>query len=346
MTPLRTVVTGAGSGVGQGVVKALRRGQVPVTVITADIHPLNAGLYRGDEALLIPKVESDGALGRMIEVLRRSRAQAVLIGSEFDLEFFSVHREEIERATGAVVIVSPPETVRLSHDKHLTAEFLRRHGLPYAESLLPASADDACRAAREWGYPVLIKPRSGTSSRHVHVLSSETELRGVYDRVPGPLLQRLIGMPSRRLDNEYTCSVFRTREGRLIGPFTARRVLKGGHSWIVEVDTFQELHPLLLSIAERLPFVGSLNVQLMVGENGPVPFEFNARFSGTTAVRAYYGFNEPEMALRSYVLRQEVSSPSVAKGVAFRYSEEVFVNGVTAGELSEPLPKGEVPRWF
>ena len=38
----------------------------------------------------------------------------------------------------------------------------------------------------------------------------------------------------------------------------------------------------------------------MMGPKGPIPFEINARFSGTTAIRAHFGFNEPELAIQSY----------------------------------------------
>ena len=104
------------------------------------------------------------------------------------------------------------------------------------------------------------------------------------------------------MDSEYTCSVFKCNDGSLLGPFTARRTLRSGNSWHVEVRRYEEFIPLLLKIGELLPVMGSINVQLMMGKDGPVPFEFNARFSGTTAVRSYFGFNEPAMAIKNYFL--------------------------------------------
>ncbi|SVE38549.1 uncharacterized protein METZ01_LOCUS491403, partial [marine metagenome] len=83
------MVTGAGSGVGQGVIKALRISELPLTLIGADIAPLNSGLFRTDEGVLIPRVESTGALEKIIDTLNGRDVRVVMVGSEFDLEFYS-----------------------------------------------------------------------------------------------------------------------------------------------------------------------------------------------------------------------------------------------------------------
>lgn len=346
MDPLRVVVTGAGSGVGQGIVKALRLSRLPLTLIAADIAPLNAGLYRADESLIWPKVESEGALAAIIAVLRARKADALLIGSEFDLAFFAAHRAQIEQETGTRIVVSPPETVAIADDKLATVRFLQEHGLPYAPASAPKDLAEALSIAEDWSYPVMLKTRRGTSSRHVHLVRDAAQLRSLFASVPLPMLQVPIAIPSDELDREYTTSVFVAADGTRLGPFTARRRLRGGESWHVEVDDFTELHGLILGVAERLQVVGSLNIQLMIGAEGPVPFELNARFSGTTAVRAHFGFNEPEMAIRSYLLGETPPAPTVGRGVALRYVEEVFLDDVAANELGQRQLSGQVHPWF
>ena len=346
MEPIRVAVTGAGSIVGQGIVKSLRLSRLPTHIIATDIAPLNAALYRADEALLLPPVEQQGSLETIVRRLKAAHVDAVMIGSEFDLEFFSEHRPFIERETGCVVVASPPETVAIAADKWRTAEFLRDNGLPYAESVLAQHLDEAAAWARAIGFPLVLKPRTGTSARHVHVVNSESELRFWHPSVPSPMLQRLAGPVSAQLRSEYSCSVFRCADGSLVGPFVSRRTLRGGSSWIVEVAEVPAAVPLLLRLGELLPSMGTLNVQMMIAERGPVPFEFNARFSGTTPIRAHYGFNEPEMTLRSYRLGETIAPPRIGRGVVLRYIEEVFVDGVSADSLAEPFPRGVVHHWF
>ncbi|GAB6052563.1 ATP-grasp domain-containing protein [Magnetospira thiophila] len=346
MNPLRVMVTGAGSGVGQGIVKALRLSSLPVTVISADIGPLNPGLYRADEALLIPKVEDPSAYDWFRRTLQEQKVDAVLIGSEFDLAFFSRHREELEAATGTKICASPADSVAIADDKLLTTQFLANHALPHARAIAPADATEAKAAAREFGLPVVLKSRCGTSSRHVHVIHGPDDIDRLFDAIPDPMLQEFAGRIGNDLAHEYTCSVFALPDGRFLGPFTARRTLRGGTSWLVEVDHFEKMYPLMFDIAACLPTVGSLNVQMRDGPEGPIPFEFNARFSGTTAVRAHFGFNEPEMYLRAWCLGETLPTPQIRKGMAMRYVEEVFLDDVGVEDLVAPLPKGTVHSWF
>ena len=147
----RVLVTGAGSGVGQSITKALRVSGLPVTIISGDIAAMSAALYRTDEAILLPKVESPGALETIVNLLSLHRIDVVMIGSEFDLSFFSENRETLSSRTGTIVVVAPFKTVRIADDKWLTAEFLREQGLPYAKSYLPDGLDEAVKVAEGWG---------------------------------------------------------------------------------------------------------------------------------------------------------------------------------------------------
>src|SRR5258706_12243730 len=164
MLPIRTLVTGAGSGVGQGIVKALRLSKLPLTIVSSDISPLHSALFRTDESVLLPKVEEKGSFEKITKVIKAKHIDVIMIGSEFDLEFFASHREEIQSHTNVLIVTSPIETVRMANDKWLTAEYLRQNNLPYAEGCIPSNADDALTKAQQWGFPFVLKTRHGTSS--------------------------------------------------------------------------------------------------------------------------------------------------------------------------------------
>jgi carbamoyl-phosphate synthase large subunit len=346
MSPIRVVVTGGGSIVGQGIIKALRHSALPIRVICTDIAAFNAGILRADEAAVMPPVENPGALEAWIPALRRMRADVLMIGSEYDLAFFSAHRATIEAQAGCKVIASPPETVAIADDKVATAEFLEAKRLPHARTLTPASLREAAAGAKELGYPFVLKPRSGTSARHVQVIRDRESLDYWFPRTPRPMLQEFLREVAESIGGEFTCSTFCCADGSLLGPFISRRTLRGGSSWMVEIAQSAPIGELMLAIGRALPSVGSLNVQLMLTERGPVPFEFNARFSGTTPIRAWFGFNEPEMAIRSYFLGEKVAAPQIRPGFCIRYVEEILLPDVPPRGVPAQLPVGVINRWF
>jgi len=339
---LRVLITGAGSGVGQAVAKALNISTLKTEIIFADISPYNPGLYRSDESVIIPLLQEDGGLDEFINIVNHNNIDVIVPGTVFDLPIFSEHKDKIENLTKAKVIVSPLEVVQIGVDKWLTAEFLRENNLPSPSTFLLQSIEEAKAACEVLGFPLILKPRFGAASRGLYVIKDFQELLAVFESVEEPVLQEQISPPSSSLSTEYTCSITKLANGKLIGPFTARRALRGGQSWVVEVGHFKELHPLLIKIGEKLPIWGSMNVQLMVGENGPIPFEFNPRFSGTTAMRAHFGFNEPEMILKSLFFDEDISTPEYRNGYAFRYMEEVFVDG----DDLQSFPDGVRNDWF
>ncbi len=347
---IRVCVTGAGSGVGQGIIKSLQKSELNLTIIAADISPFHAGLYVTDENMQIPKMEDDGSLVEIIDLLKSKKIDVLMIGSEFELEFFCENKEAIEKETSCHIVVHDLSVIEMGHDKFKTYEFLKANDLPFANSFSPDNLETALKNAKELGYPLVLKPRKGTSNRDVYIVDSKEKLERYFPRVSMPMIQELINSPANTLQNEYTCSIFKTVKGEVIGPFTAKRTLRSGNSWVVEVKQFDEIKDDLISLGKKLNFVGSINIQLMINkENKPVPFEINPRFSGTTAVRAYFGFNEPDMYLRNVLLKQELDSNlSFSSGMAFRYLEEIFIDGVSESDLTENqsfIGKKD-PSWF
>ena len=114
---------------------------------------------------------------------------------------------------------------------------------------------------------------------------------------------------------------------------------------------WQELIIILLIVGlifgtKKLKNIGSLNIQLRDGPKGLIPIEFNARFSGTTSIRAFFGFNEPEMFIKNYFLNKDIKNPKIKQGVTLRYVEEVFLTNTTIKDIKKNFGKGVVNPWF
>jgi carbamoyl-phosphate synthase large subunit len=341
---MKVAVTGVGGGVGQSILKALTLSTLPVEVLAIDIQPLSAGLYRADDAVILPGLET-GTEDEWRQVLQDRNVDALIPGSDHDLVPIATVRERWAEDGVCAALVSDLEVVAACRDKALTCELLESKGVPVPTSAWDLDLDAAASWARSQGYPIVLKPRDGSASRHFQVVKDEEELRFFYQRTPNPILQEYLSLSGQV--EEYTCSVFADGDGKVAGTFMARRELSGGSTYRAEIGHWPEIQELLISIGTALRPRGSINVQLRMTERGPVPFELNPRCSGTTGIRAYFGFNEPEMLLRHYVLGEPLEAPQPRFGYVMRYWNEVFLEGPPRGLVDGNAvgSRGEIVAW-
>ena len=80
---------------------------------------------------------------------------------------------------------------------------------------------------------------------------------------------------------------------------------------------------------------GPLNIQLRLHENIPVCFELNVRFSGTTPIRARFGYNDVLAMIKEYVLNEDprVAIRPASKGRVYRYFNEFYMDMEMHNEL-------------
>ncbi|MBI2936431.1 MAG: ATP-grasp domain-containing protein [Chloroflexi bacterium] len=317
---LTVLVTATGAGVGQGIIKALRLSNLPSRIVAADINPGAAGLYRADVGILLPHGSSPRYIDEVILQCRKHQVGAVLVGSDAELPAIAEGKPRIESETRAKVIVSSPRVTTIGCDKWATSQFFREKHFRHPRTFIGSGPQSEHLFQGQLPFPLIIKPRFGSGSRGVYLVQDSEELRVLMRRVKEPLVQEYLGGD----DQEYTCGVMMTTEGEIPGIVTMRREIVNGNTYRAWVDDYPEVREEVRRIAEALRPLGPCNIQLRKTDNGVIAFEINPRFSGTTAIKARFGFNEPEMALRSIVLGETLPNPRLSSGVAFRYWNEVY----------------------
>jgi len=316
------LVMGVGGNVSQGILKALAISRLKPRVIGACTSPLAAGLYTVDRAYRSPLAEAPDFLEWLVDVCRRESIHAILSGVEAVLIQLARFSAEIFERTGAKCVVSSEKCLNIGNDKYLTCGWLEENGLPYPRY---AVADDRAglKALLETaGFPLLAKPRTGKGAQGVCAVRTRSELAAFEDR-SDYLLQEYIGDP----ESEYTAGCVCDRDGHVRGTIVMRRELLQGTTYRAEVGEFPAVRTEARRIVETLRPLGPCNMQFRVSEKGPVCFEINVRFSGTTPLRARFGFNEVEWALRHLVLGEPaLDLHGATSGIALRYWNEIYVD--------------------
>lgn len=320
--PYNVLVSGLNGTVAQSILKALKASGLDVVTFGADINPYSPGLYRVDRAFLVLPFTHPDYMAQMSDLLHRHRIDVWLPGVEAELESLAARRPALEAATGCRIVANEPEILAITQDKFFTARWLAEHGCSYARSTIAREPEAIADFASEVGFPMLLKPRRGSTSRHVYVVRSAPELAYWIEKVPDPVIQEYLGSP----DEEYTCGAFVDAQGVLKGVATLRRSLSNGSTGNAIVRSVPDVEDEVARIVTQLGVRGSCNVQLRRNREGrPTAFEINARFSSSVSIRAHFGFNEVEATLRSFLMGQELPPMSIRPGVAMRYVNEVYV---------------------
>jgi len=328
---LRVLVTGVGGNVAQGVFKALSACRLASWVVGTDANPMSMGLWAVDCGYVVPKADAADYTKRFKEIILEQEVALVFVGADEETVHLAHLKQGIEKDTGAFVLVSPEKVVRRCHDKWATAKWLAELGVSHPDTVRADDEVGRNRLAEELGFPSILKPRSGFASRNVVEVIDRSSLENAA-RILGDrgVVQAKVGSD----DQEFTAATFSSRSGQVEAVMVMHRELLQGTSYRVEPVFDDNLKETVRSWAVKVGGIGPMNFQFRLEKGEPVCFEINARFSGTVGVRWRLGYNDVEMALRSFGLGQEVCQPRINPGVVLRYWDEFVAPGESMQSLS------------
>ena len=251
--------------------------------IAADPSPLAPARYAADLAVAPPPIEDAGYLPFLTELVERHRIGAIVPLTELDIELLA-------SAPELPALVPTPEIATAVYDKWETHLLLERLGLPSPPTWLPDEEPDA--------YPVMIKPRRGSSARSIHAAADAREREFFVSYVKEPV------MVQRLLDGaEYSVDALCDRDGRCLNAIPRTMIeSRGGESIKGTVIRDDELIELARSVGEALPMRGPYTMQAFRDPGlGLRITDINPRFGGAFPAPMYgarAGLSYPELIVR------------------------------------------------
>ena len=103
------------------------------------------------------------------------------------------------------------------------------------------------------------------------------------------------------------------------------RKLRGNYTAWAKVIKNSKIEKMCKKVTEEIDFFGPANFQLILTKKGPVIFEINPRFSGTTPIRAMFGLNEIDLIL-SEIYKFKIKKNKLKYGTIIRYFEDFYIN--------------------
>lgn len=325
MMKTNILVTGTGSLIGQAIIKSINRSAFSdhVCLIGCDYFDNTVGSFWCERNYLLPDLldlaKAEDWKETIKEVILKESIKVIFIGVDFELTYFADIKEELQREYDCIVIVSDKKVIQIGNDKYLTYRFLKENGLMAPSTVLIDECDKL-----DMDFPVIIKPRNGARSRGVELIKDKESLMQRKGELKGKgyIIQQAIGS----MDTEYTCGILYWN-GKFVDSIILKRILKEGNTAFAEYNGNREkkIVEYIRQIGDKLKPNGSCNLQLRTDDEGdPYLFEVNPRFSGTTYIRALFGYNEVE-----YVIRRAIGAKPIElspkEGRVYRYYEERFI---------------------
>lgn len=284
---INILVTGAGGGVGQGIIKSLRLiKDLEINIIASDMSSLASGLYSGDYCHLLPSASDEKYFDEVANICAKHKIDYYFPGTDVELMVCANEAQKLKDKLGTNIIISSLNVIEIADDKYKTINFLKKNNFSYPLTWLPSEID-----LNTINYPVIVKPRIGCRSIGVHLVSTPLEAQIAIESLHNPIIQEYIN------GEEFTCTVA-IRKGNVSDVLCLKRDLRAGDTYRAFPERNDIIEKYVKSIALTLELNSSCNFQLRTDNGIPKLFEINARFSGTTPFCAYLGFNPVEFCLK------------------------------------------------
>lgn len=324
------LVTGAGAVLGQGILRCIRESKRDYMVHTADPDWRSTGHWLGNKAHIIPMATDSLYLIKIEEILEKEKIDVLLIGTDVELPIFSKEKTRLEKMYNVNIVVSNEFVIEIANDKWKTAEFLKENGFSYPYSYLTTDKEGMANLANKAEFPYFAKPVDGARSKGIVIINNINDLDSITSYHNNLVVQEFL--PDT--DGEFTsgCVVI---NGITQFVVTLKRDLRDGNTYRAYYDEEYEIYtPFIKMVAEKLGVDGPCNFQFRIKNNKPVIFEVNARFSGTTPIRSFFGSNEVIAILDLILYNDPIAQPKLREGVVLRAWADLFINKDVAQSFS------------
>ncbi|MFQ6068550.1 MAG: ATP-grasp domain-containing protein [Candidatus Bathyarchaeia archaeon] len=227
-------------------------------------------------------------LGLAKELLAKHRIDAALLASGLD-DSPQVLAELDELIP---IVGNPPTTIEKVRNKTDFFHELQKLGVHHPKTMLAKNVEEGKRAAKDIGYPVMIKPLASLGGAGIRKVENSSELTAVFRRIASPrevLIQEYVsGMDaSVSFLSAKEATVVLTLNEQLLGIQEVGQKEPFGYCGnIVPVLANRALmdvcEDVVQKIASHFGLVGTNGVDVVISKDGtPYIVEVNPRFQGT-----------------------------------------------------------------
>lgn len=311
-------------------------------IFATDMQLTAPALVDADVAIQVPAIYSFDYITSLIKIIKDNKIDCVISLNDLELPILSESKKEIE-ATGAKVIVSGEQAIKVAFDKWETVKFLESIGLKSPKTYIDFNEAKEAIQKGELKFPLVIKPRWGSASIGIDFPETMEELELAY-KLQNIRLKRTILAEASKEDvdhailiqekipgKEYGMDVLNDFEGNYVGTFVREKLqMRSGETdkAISVIDArFEQVGKI---IGENLKHIGNLDCDIFEHNGELYVLELNPRFGGGYPFSHEAGNNTAAIYIEWLKGNTEIQQHSNYKeGVMFAKCDKLLrVNGV------------------
>jgi carbamoyl-phosphate synthase large subunit len=292
---------------------------VDLQIVACDLQPeWSAACMLADKAFAAPPAESAGFIPAMLDLCEREGIGLVVPTIDTELVAYSEAREAFA-AIGTQVVVSAAPLVGMARDKLATARFLEAAGLASPGT---ADAKEFVQGRSNLCFPLLAKPRHGSSSRGIETVMTRAQVSALASREAYVVQEYLAG-------RELTVGLYFDLAGKLRCAVAHERLkVRAGEVEKGVTIRIPELERMARGLGAVLEGArGPLCFQVRLDFDGaPSIFEINARFGGGYPLAHRAGATFTRWILEEWLDLSCTANNEWSEGVVMlRFDDGVFV---------------------
>lgn len=253
-------------------------------VFGADASKTAPALYFCDEGFEIPRISDDDRfIDSLIKICKENSVKILVPTIDTELPILAKNAKRFLDEAGTIAMISSENVVSICCDKILSQEFFEKNSILAPQRISPDA--DACNLK----FPLIIKPRFGSSSINTFDINNEREFLFFKDYVKDPIIQQKI------IGQEFTIDAFCDFNSNPITIVPRKRIsVRSGEILKGQIIKDKSIIREVIKVLNLLKPIGQVTLQCIKNQDGIFFIEINPRFGGGTPMSMNSGADSAE----------------------------------------------------
>ena len=182
---MNVLVTGAGSRIGQAVIRLINSSKQKHRIVAADYFGDSVGFFWSSKYYILPdilktNVNQKNWLHSIEKIVKKNGINLIIPGVDFELSLFSKFKFFLEKKYNLKVIISDPNVINIFNNKLKTYNFLKNNNIDCAYTCEYSSRSFFFKYINNNKF--ILKPSIGHTSKNVFLLKNK-KILNIYLKI-------------------------------------------------------------------------------------------------------------------------------------------------------------------